>query len=436
MKKKSKGLSVFSLTMMALGSVIGGSFFLGSAISLKNAGPSLVVAYILAGIIVYFILYALSELTVNDPTAGSFQKFARREFGKGIGFIVGWIYWTGLVLALSSEAVAVSTFIKIWFPNLAIPIIGFVIIMLVTIINLLGTAKLSFLESSLAIIKVLTVIGFIILAFSLIFGNQIELVNFNNQSFMPNGFKGLSGSMLIVIFTYAGFEIISLAASETSNPHKVVPKAILFTVLTLISLYTLSSLAIILLIPTNEIQTNISPLVAAFDYHQIYWFGKIINFIMVSAILSTMLAATFSLARMLKALAIDGFAPKFLKDSGDIPYRGIIFSGFAILFFFSLSFVLPEQVYVFLVSSSGFTFLFIYLIILLTHSKFRKKNGCPPGGKCQLPFFPYSSWLSIVALVLFMISMPFVEGQGLGLIAGLSILLLYIFIYFIYRKKI
>ncbi len=436
MKKTAKGLSVFSLTMMALGSVIGGSFFLGSAISLKNAGPSIVLAYILAGIIICFILFALSELTVADPTPGSFQKFARREFGKGMGFIIGWIYWTGLVLALSSEAVAVSTFIKIWFPNLAIPIIGLVIIVLVTIINLLGTEKLSFLESCLAVIKVLTIFGFIVFAYLLIFGNQIDLVDIKNQAFMPNGFKGLSGSMLIVIFTYAGFEIIGLAASETANPNKVIPKAILSTIIILISLYTLSSLAIILLIPTNEITANISPLVAAFDYHNITWFGKVINFIMVSAILSTMLAATFSLARMLRALAIDGFAPSFLKDIGDIPYRGIIFSGSAILVFFSLSFVLPEQIYIFLVSSSGFTFLFIYLIILLTHKKFRKKTGCPQKGSCQLPFYPYSSWISIIGLVLFMISMPFVKGQGSGLLAGVTLVLFYIFIYFLVRKKI
>lgn len=439
--KKDKGLSVFGLTMLALGTVIGGSFFLGSAIPLRNSGPSIIGSYILGGIIIYFILFALSEMTVADQSVGSFRVFAEKEYGKGMGFVIGWGYWTGLVLAMSSEAVAVSTFIRLWFPNMSIFILGALVIVFITLINLLGTDKLSTIESALASIKIFAIVGFILLAIILIFGltqNQpsIGFGALKEAPLVPKGIKGIAGSMVIIIFTYAGFEIIGLAASETSNPHHVIPKAITYTVGALVSLYIFSTLVLLPLIPTNQISTETSPLVAALDYNNIHWAGKVINFIMVTAILSTMLAATFGLARMIRSLSEVGYTPKILKEKGDIPYKGIIFSGLAMLFFFAISFILPSNVYLFLVSSGGFIFLFIYLIILLSHLKFRKNNGCPPKGECQLPLYPYSSWISVVFLVLIIISMPFIEGQGFGLIAGLLLLLIYIIIYnIIYKKK-
>lgn len=439
MKKQEKGLTVFSLTMMALGTVIGGSFFLGSGISIYNSGPGVIIAYILGGVLVAFILFALSEMTVADPSSGSFRAFAEHAFGKGMGFTIGWVYWTGLVLAMSSEAVAVSTFIRLWFPQLSIPLLGTIVIISIILINLLGTDKLSLLENGLASIKLLAIVGFIVIAIYLIFGlgkdAPVGLGDLKNEALFPNGFKGIAGSMLIIIFTYAGFEIIGLAASETPNPHHVIPKTIVITVITLVGLYTISTLALLPLIGTNELSAEQSPFVLALNNHNILWAGKVMNLIMVTAILSTMLAATFGLARMLRSLSNEGYAFKFLKDKGDIPYRGIIFSGFAMLVAFSLSFILPAQIYVFLVSSGGFAFLFTYLIIVASHLKFRKEQGCPPKGKCQLPLYPYSSWISIIILIIIIISMPFVQGQGLGLIAGLGLLFFYFIMYLLIRKK-
>lgn len=440
MNKHDKGLSVFGLTMMALGTVIGGSFFLGSAISLQNSGPSVILAYIFGGILIYFILYALSEMTVADTSSGSFRKFAENAYGRGMGFVVGWVYWTGLVLAMSSEAVAVSIFIRLWLPQIPILILGSILIACITLVNLLGTDKLSTLESTLASVKLFAIVGFIVIAAVLIVGllpNQepVGLGALMDEAILPKGLKGISGSMIIIIFTYAGFEIIGLAASEVPNPHKVIPKAITYTIITLVGLYTLSTFVLLPLIPIDQISTEESPLVSALTNQNITWAGKIINVIMVTAILSTMLAATFGLARMLRSLSDEGHAPKLLKDKGDIPYKGIIFSGLAILLFFLLSFILPAGIYVFLVSSGGFAFLFTYIIIVFSHMKFRKIHGCPPHGKCQLPLYPYSSWLSIGALVIIIISMPFIEGQRLGLYAGLSLLFLYIIIYLIIKIK-
>jgi L-asparagine transporter-like permease len=429
MDKKHKGLSAWQLTMMALGTVIGGSFFLGSSVAIHAAGPAILISYILGGILVYFILFALSEMTVANPDSGSFRAFAAQVFGPGTGFVVGWVYWTGMVLAMSSEATAVSILVREWAPNISISLLGSGIIIVVTLLNLLGADKLSKLESGLAAVKLLAIAAFIVMAILLIIGimpgattlGDGELVR---EPFMPGGIKGIAGSMLIVIFSYAGFEIIGLAAAETDNPRVTVPKAIKYTVLCLVGFYIVSVIVLLPLIPTEALSEDVSPMVAALNRWGIGWAGSAINFVLITAILSTMLAAMFGLGRMMRSLADDGHAPKWLKDERDVPYRGIIFSGLAMLIGLGLGLLLP-RVYLFLISAGGFALLFTYAAILATHIRFRKDNGCPPEGKCQMPGYPYTSWIALISIVIVIFSMPLISGQSSGLIAGFVMVALY-----------
>jgi L-asparagine transporter-like permease len=444
MSKEHRGLSAVQLTMMALGTVIGGSFFLASSVSIHSAGPSILISYILGGVLVYFILVALSEMTVANPDTGSFRTFAAQTFGPGAGFVVGWVYWTGMILAMSSEATAVSILARGWIPNIPISVLGSLIIIGVTLLNLLGADKLSKLESSLASVKILAIISFIILALLLIAGlfpgtPTIGAGELARESLFPAGIKGIAGSMVIVILAYAGFEIIGLAASEASNPRKTVPKAIKYTVVSLIGLYLLSIFTILPLISTSEISENASPMVAALNRHGIKWAGTAINVVLITAILSTMLAAMFGLGRMIRSIADENHAPKWLKDKKNVPYRGILFSGFAMLLGLGVGLMLP-RVYLFLVSSGGFALLFTYGAIMATHIRFRKINGCPPEGKCQMPGYPFTSWISLIGIIIAILSMPFISGQASGLIAGVIIIALYISIYlamkfFSYRKS-
>jgi L-asparagine transporter-like permease len=205
MKKQEKGLGAWQLTMMALGTVIGGSFFLGSSIAIHAAGPSILIAFIFSGALVYFILFALSEMTVANSDSGSFRTFAAQAFGKGLGFVVGWVYWTGMVLAMSSEATAVSILVRTWIPGIPIAVWGSVVIICVTLLNLLGADKLSRLESYLAAVKLFAVVSFILVALLLIIGlfpgaRAIGIGELTRERFLPNGFTGLAGSMLIVMF--------------------------------------------------------------------------------------------------------------------------------------------------------------------------------------------------------------------------------------------
>lgn len=435
MEKKHQGLTSGHLTMMALGTVIGGSFFLGTSVAINAAGPSIIISYILGGILVYFTLAALSEMTVANPHSGSFLTFATRTFGAGTGFVVGWVYWTGMVLSMSSEAAAVSILIRNWFPSVPISLLGSLIIIGVTLLNLLGTDKLSKLESSLASVKVLAIVFFIILSVLLVFGitPNTSFIGFGvlaNEPFAPAGIKGIAGSMLIVMFAYAGFEIIGLAASETANPKETVPKAIRNTVIGLVGFYILSVIVILPVVPTAELSENISPIVAALNKWGMGWASTVMNLVLITAILSASLAAMFGIGRMMRSLADKGQAPKWIKDKSDIPYRGILFSGLAMLVTLWFGLLFP-RVYLFLISSGGFALLLTYVVILAAHIRFRKEMESSKGEKSQIfgVGYPYGSLIALIGMVVVIISMPFISGQGLGLFVGVVMTIIYSFIY-------
>lgn len=448
-QKHEKGLSAWQLTMMAVGSVIGGSFFLGSSVAIRSAGPSIILSYILGGVLVYFILFALSEMTVSNPGVGSFRGFAAEAYGPGAGFITGWVYWTGMVLAMSSEATAVSILVKNWYPNVSTTIVGSAIIIGVTLVNLLGASRLSKLESGLAGVKMLTIAAFIIMGVLLVLGiirggavNAGDNLTYGNtvlftEPFFAGGFRGLAGSMLIIMFAYAGFEIIGLAASEARNPRVTVPRAIHRTVVVLLVLYILSVGTLLFLIPTGEIREDTSPMVAALNRYGFNWAGTVLNIVLITAILSTMLAAMFGLGRMLRSLADDGHAPGFLKEEREVPYKGILFSGGAMLVGLYVGLLLPE-VYLFLISAGGFSTLFTYSMIMASHIRFRNRHGRPEDN-LRLRGFPYSSLFVLICLIAAIISMPFIKGQGTGLIAGIAIVVFYgisyLFVKFYHRGR-
>jgi L-asparagine transporter-like permease len=439
MKNKGKGLSAGQLTMMALGSVIGGSFFLGSSVAIQAAGPSIIISYILAGVLIYFILYALSEMTVANPTMGSFSTFASQQLGEGAGFVVGWLYWTGIVLSMSSEATAIGILIREWFPNVSIGWLGSAIIIGVTLVNLLGADKLGKLESALSGVKIFAIIFFILTALVLILGLRpgaapIGAGALAEEAFMPGGIRGLAGSMLLIIFAYAGFEIIGLAASEADNPSETIPKAIRYTVFSLVGLYVLYAVALLPLIPTAALNENVSPMVASLDRWGIGWAGSALNIVLISAILSAMLAAIFGIGRMIRSLSDEGHAPYWLKDKRDVPYRGILFSGLAMLLGLGFGLLFPRA-YLVLISTGGFSLIFTYAVIMASHIRHRKTHGCPPGGICQMPGFPYNSWIALISMIIVLLCMPFIPGQATGLISGIVMVIFFSLTYLVVRSR-
>ncbi|MDD3168093.1 MAG: amino acid permease, partial [Eubacteriales bacterium] len=215
--------------------------------------------------------------------------------------------------------------------------------------------------------------------------------------------------------------------------HKTVPKAIHYTIFILVFFYIISIAVMLPLIPTADLSEENSPYVAALQRWGIGWAGFGINIVLITAILSTMLASMFGLGRMIRSLAAEKQAPSWLNDKKDVPYRGIIFSGMAMLSGLAVGLLIP-RVYLFLISSGGFALLFTYAMIMATHIRFRKACGCPPKGNCQIPWFPYSTWTVLFCIVLVILSMPFITGQTSGLIAGISIIVLYSGCYMVQKR--
>lgn len=286
-----------------------------------------------------------------------------------------------------------------------------------------GADQLGRLESGLAAVKLFAVAAFIVTAALLIAGvftgrAAAGLGAVGTEPFFAGGAAGLAGSLLIVMFSYAGFEMIGLAASEARQPKNVViPKAIRRTVLCLVGLYVISVALLLPLVPANSLRADASPYVQALYAGGIGWAGTAMNIVLISAILSTMLAAMFGLGRMMRSLADEGMAPCWLRDKTDVPRRGILASGAAMLVSLGVGQLLPS-VYVFLISSGGFALLLTYAVIMATHIRFRRRHGCPPDGKCQLWGFPYTSAVVLVLLIVAVVNMPFIAGQLSGLIAG------------------
>jgi len=303
-------------------------------------------------------------------------------------------------------------------------------------VNLLGTGLLARLEAGLAGVKVLAVLAFIILGAAAIAGwvpgrPALGLGALAGAPLLPHGIGGLLGSMLIVMFSYAGFEIIGLAAPQAREPHRTVPRAILWTILSLTGLYTAAVAVLLVLVPTESLTPELSPLVAGLRAGGLGWAAGAVGGVLVVAILSTMLAALFGLGQMVRSLAAEGYGPAWLREEGGHPRRGILLSAGAMLAGVSLSYLLPRQVYLFLVSSGGFALLFVYAVILATHLRHRRTVGCPPRGRCQLPGYPYTTWAALVAVVGILLGMPLVPGQGAGLAAGLLLVALYGLAYWI-----
>ncbi|WP_446896951.1 amino acid permease [Clostridium sp. LBM24168] len=429
MENKRRGLSVWQLVMMSLGTIIGGSFFIGSSVAIRTAGPAIVVSYVLGGILVYFILSALSEMIRDDPSSGSFRNFAAKAFGTGTGFVLGWVYWTGMILAMSSEVAALFIIFHSWIAYVPIILFGTVTIFGITLLNLLGADKFSKFESGLVAFKLFAILSFIIIGIFLILRltwnnpSVAGLGILKSESILPNRVKGIAGSMLTVMFAYSGFEIIGLAYSETENPKKTIPKAALYTVLTIVGLYVISIVVIIQLIPTGVLNENISPMVSALDRWGVNWAGDIISLVMFTAMLSTMLAGLFGLGRMIRSLADEGYTPEILKDRKNVPYRGIIFSGLSMFIGLIIGLLFPK-VYLFLLSSGGFALMFTYAVIVASQIRLRKKNK---------KRYTYSSWFTLISLIIIICSMPFVQGQFAGLIAGFIIIASYSLIYMAMR---
>ena len=441
-----RGLEARHITLMSLGAAIGVGLFLGSAGAIKLAGPAVLLTYALGGIFIFFMMRALGEIATDHPVAGSFSRYARELLGPLAGFLTGWNYWFLWIVTCMAEITAAGIYMQLWFPDSPKWMWALFALILMTAINLIAAKAFGEMEFWFAMIKIVAIIFMIVLGLALIlfgFGNDGVALGFSNLwshgGFMPNGFSGIIAALPIVMFAYLGVEMIGVTAGEAKNPKKVIPRAI-NTVLIRILIFYIGALTVIMAIyPWDQITDGNSPFVMMFENVGIRYATGIINFVVLTAALSSCNSGIFSTGRMLFNLSHQKQAPKIFGKVGKtgVPTNAIYMSAIVLLIGVALNYFVDEKVFTYITSVSTFGAVFTWIMILVTQIKYRKTLSTEQVNKLSFKMFlyPYTSYISIVFFLFVVVLMAFNEGTRIALIVGPIWMIFLLVLYFSYYKN-
>ncbi|MFD2616488.1 amino acid permease [Terrilactibacillus laevilacticus] len=441
--KKGNGphLPWWQLSLIGIGSVIGAGYFLGTGLSIQLAGPSILLGYLVAGITAFFVFSALSEMTVNDPQSGSFRTYSKKAFGANYGFVIGWMYWLSGLLIMSSEIVALSTFTQFWFPNA--PLWSFTIIysLLGFGINLMGVRNFGAIESMFAMIKLSTLLAFIVFG-TLFLAGLIHPVNVSAiqhtsfSQFFPLGIRGLWSALIFIFFSFGGIEVVGIASAELKNRHEI-PKAGYGLVIALVSMYLLSLFFVLYLINWTRINTATSPFVSALSAFRFPFIESFFNIIIISAAFSTMVGALFSITQILVALADDGDAPKMLKEKNKrgVATKSLLITGIGLTVSILFSFLLPNTLYEYVTTAAGVLLILNWVNILSCHIKLHP-SYINNEGTFKAFGYPYTSYLGIIIIAITVSGALLHPNERIGLFISFGLLfVIFVCSKFISRKR-
>jgi AAT family amino acid transporter len=414
---------------MALGSTIGVGLFLGSANAIKLAGPAILLSYVLGGIAIFIIMRALGEMAVQQPVAGSFSRYAQDHLGPLPGYLTGWNYWFMWLVTCVAEITAVGIYMAVWFPAVPQWVWALAALAAMGAVNLAAVKAYGEFEFWFAMIKVVTIVLMIgsgagMIVFGL--GNHGIATGISNLwkhgGFFPNGGVGVLMALQMVMFAYLGVEMIGITAGEAANPKKSIPDAINSVFWRILIFYVGALFTILSIYPWNEIGTTGSPFVMTFERLGIKSAADIINFVVLTAALSSCNGGIYSTGRMLYNLAEQGQAPRLFAhtSSGGVPRRAVQVSTIALLFGVLLNYLVPAKVFVWVTSIATFAAIWTWTVILLTQMKFRRSLSGTERQRLafRMPFYPYSSWVALAFLALVIGLMAYFPDTRVALIIG------------------
>jgi len=405
----SRGLKSRHVQLIAIGGTIGTGLFLGAGQSIHLAGPSILIAYLVTGLVCFLLMRALGELLLSDLHTHSYIDFIKRYLGDKTGFVAGWTYWVCWITIAMAEITAAGEYMQFWWPKLPQWLPGVVILVLLLALNSINVSAFGETEFWFAIIKIvaivaLIVVGIVMVVFSVKtpvghagLGN---LVNYGG--FMPHGIKGLVLSFQMVLFSFIGIEMVGMTASETADPKKVIPKAINDIPLRIILFYVGSLFFLMSMYPWKYFSAAHSPFVQVFTNLGIRSAAAIINFVVLTAAASSCNSALFSTGRMLFSLTYGGKS-RFSKGMGklsprQVPKNALWFSTLIIGLSVILNLLMPGKVFSLIASVSTTCFIFIWGAIVLAHIKYRRQAGSQKQVKFRMPLYPFSDYLILIFL--------------------------------------
>lgn len=439
-----KSLSKAQITMMGLGGAIGTGLFLGSGIAIGYAGPAVLISYLIAGFIAVVMVFSLSEMAVAHPAAGSFGIYAETYINPWAGFMVRLTYWMSQVIAVGGEAVAAGVYMTYWFPEVPVWIWSLSFASLLLYINSRSVGNFGTVEYWFALIKVVAILVFIALGASTILGIGQPATGTANLTglpggFMPHGWWGVWMGVIIGIFSFTGIELIAVTSGETADPKTAIPAALRTMAIRLILFYVLALAIVVSYVPWTETGAKVitqSPFVKIFAHSGIRQAAGIMNFVVVSAALSSMNTNIYLSSRMLFSLSRGGYAPAFLgRLSGNgTPVGAILLSGASILLAAAVSVVTPLA-YNYLFGIALFGAISVWITILVSHIGFRRRHGDAPL-PVKMPLFPYLQITGLMLLVGILITMGLdTEFWNISWIVGVPWMLLVTLAYFLWARK-
>lgn len=435
------------LSMLAIGGAIGVGLFLGSSVTIRLAGPGVILSYLLGAVIALIVSYSLVEMAVVHPVAGSFGVYAQTYLSAWAGFSVRATYGLVQIIAIGAEVTAVGIYFAFWFPTVPPWIWVAAVSVGLVVLNMQQVERFGEFEYWFALIKVLAIIVFIAVGLALILGlGSRPAVGLSNLTayggFLPHGWKGVWLALTLVLTSYMGVEIIAVTAGEAERPEESIPRAMRTIVFRLILFYVLAITVMLAMTPWNHIgpQTGIigSPFVSAFSAVGIPFVASIMNLVVITAALSSSNTDLYLTTRMLYSLSRSRHASEWLGRVSEhgVPRRALAVSTAGMVVAILLAIYAPAKAFLLLYGVAVAGMLFVWIVILLTHLAFRRAIG--PRRVALLPlrlrFFPYSTWLGISSLVGIIVSTFFVEGLQYSVPAFAPLLLLISLAYWRVRR--
>src|ERR687896_543846 len=426
-----QGLKRRHMTMISLGGIIGAGVFVGTGPILNQAGPATILTYLLTGCILILIMRMLGEMAVAQPSVGSFSDYSRMALGNWAGFSVGWLYWYFWAIVVGFEATVAASILTQYIPGIAPWLMSLILVLLLTATNLYSVGSYGEFEFWFAGIKVAAIIIFIAAAalfvIGLLPGGGIGLSNlYDEGGFFPNGGLVMFSGVVTVIFAFVGAEIVTIAAAESNEPERGVARATNAVIYRVLLFYVVSVFFVAAVVPwdtTFAEEVIRSPFTIAFERMGIPFAPDLMNFVVLTAVLSVLNSSLYTTSRMLFALTRHNDAPGFFTNTTarGVPIWAILagtsfgYVSVAIFYFF------PANVFTWLINASGAIALFAYLLIAISELVMRRRleREAPESLQLRMWFYPWLTYLSIAAMVAVLVAMFIIPDQRPLLIASL-----------------
>ena len=381
-----RSLSNRHLQLIAIGGAIGTGLFMGSGKTISLAGPSIVLVYLIIGVMLFFVMRAMGELLLSNLAYKSFIDFSTDLLGPWAGFFCGWTYWFCWIITAIADVIAISAYSQFWFPGLAAWIPAVLCVLLLLSLNLVTVRLFGEMEFWFALIKIVAICALILTGFGLVAwgfrspaGHAATLANlWNDGGVFPMGLSGFFAGFQIAVFAFVGIELVGTTAAETADPERNLPRAINSIPVRIIIFYVLSLLAIMAVTPWRLVEAGKSPFVELFVLAGIPAAASLINFVVLTSATSSANSGIFSTSRMLYGLAQEQHAPRAFArlSKAAVPSRGLLFSCACLLLGALLVYLTPNVITAFtlVTTLAAVLFMFVWSLILAAYIAYRRQR--------------------------------------------------------------